>query len=204
MASFGLDFSGLGSTLITKTWNLQRTYNWGLLMPSNFGGAIGYLVSQFCQDIDFGDYKISELSALKAGAFQKFYAGLQSIDSVTMLFLVPVDNSVTDYFYDWYEHMIDKNGYYYPKSNYKRSIFIMLYDQTKIESVRFELRGCFPLSHPIIHPSYRDESALTATITLSVDRIIPSSLIGDIRKGITNFVGGLVGGAVSGVKGLLG
>ena len=204
MASFGLDLASLGSTLITKTWHLQRAYNWGLLMPYNFGGTIGYLVSQFCQEVEFGDYKISELSTLKAGAFQNFYAGLQSIDNVTMTFLVPVDNSVLDYFHDWYEHMIDKNGYYYAKNNYKRSIFIMLYDQTKIESVRFELKSCFPITRPPFRISYREEGVLTVQIALSVDRIIVSSLIGNIRKGITNFIEGATGGALNSITGTLG
>lgn len=204
MATFGLDISGLGSSLITKTWHLQRAYNWGLMMPYDFGGTLGYLVSQFCQDITFGDYSISELSTMKHGAFQRFYAGIQAIDTVTMIFLVPVDNSVLDYFYAWYEHMIDRNGYYYPKSNYKRSIFIMFYDQTKIESVRFELKGCFPKSHPVVHPSYTEEGVLTAQVVLSVDKIEPSSLIGDIRGAITKVIGGVAGGAIKGVKKALG
>ena len=191
MASFGLDLSGLGSTLITKTWHLQRAYNWQLMMPHNFGGTIGYLVSQFCQDVVFGDYSIAEMSTVKYGAFQRFYAGMQNIDAVTLLFLVPTDNSVTDYFYAWYEKAVDRYGYYSPSAAYKRSIYLMLYDQTKVESVRFKLKGCFPKSHPVVHPSYIDEGALIAQVTLSVDDVEPSSLIGDIRGGITKAITGL-------------
>jgi len=194
MATFGFDLASLGSSIITKTWHPQRAYNWGLLMPWNFGGTIGYLVSQYCQDITFGDYSISELSELKHGAFQRFYAGIQTIDTVKMLFIVPIDNSVSDYFYSWYEHVVDRRGFYYPKNHYKRSIFIMFYDQTKIETFRFELKGCFPKSHPIIHPSYTEEGVLVAEIVLSVDKLELTSLIGDIRKGVTNFVGGLIPG----------
>lgn len=204
MATFGFDFASLGSSLITKTWHLQRVYNWGLMMPHDFGGTFGYLVSQFCQDIDFGDYSISELSTLKAGAFQKFYAGLQSIDVVALTFIVPADNSVMDYFYAWYEKMIDTNGYYYPKSNYKRNIFIMFYDQTKIETFRFELKGCFPKSHPKMHPSYLENGVLTAQVILSVDKLVPSSLIGDIRGAVTKAISGVAGGAVKGVKRIIG
>jgi len=195
MATFGFDLASLGSTLITKTWHLQRSYNWGLLMPMDFGGTLGYLVSQFCQDISFDDYRVSELSKRKHGAFERFYAGMQSIESVTLQFLVPVDNSVMDFFYAWYERVIDKDGYYYPKSNYKKSIFVMFYDQTKIESVRFELKGCFPKSHPKVHPSFTEEGVMIAEIILSIDSVEPSSLIGDIRAGITNAIGSIVGGS---------
>jgi len=204
MASFGLDLAGLGSSLITKTWHLQRVFDWQLLMLSDFGGTIGYLVSQFCQDITFGDYRISEVSSLKHGAFQRFYAGVQTIDEVTLLFLIPTDNSVMDYFYAWYEKMIDQNGYYYPKNVYKRDVYIALYDRTKVESARFRLKGCFPKSHPIIHPSYASEGVMMAQITLSVDSIETSSLIGDIRSTLTKFVSNSpVGQVVGKLKGFL-
>ena len=190
MATFGFDLSSLGSTLITKTWHLQRAYNWQLMMHHNFGGTIGYLVSQFCQDVVFGDYSIAEMSTLKYGAFQRFYAGMQNIDTVTMLFLVPTDNSVTDYFYAWYEKVVDRKGYYSPSAVYKRNIYLMLYDQTKVESVRFKLKGCFPKTHPVVHPSYTDEGVLIAQVTLSVDDIEPSSLIGKVRGMLTDIVTG--------------
>lgn len=172
--SFGLDISGLGFFPTSKVWDLQRAYKWSLLMPSNFSGVIGYLVSQYCQDITFGDYSISELSILKSGAFQRFYAGLQTIDSVTLIFLVPSDNSLRDYFYGWYEKMIDKKGYYYPKLNYKRDIYLMFYDQMEVQSVRFLMRGCFPKTHLVEHPSYTEEGVLTAQITLSIDKLEPT------------------------------
>jgi hypothetical protein len=175
MASFGIDLAGLGSTPITKTWHLQRAYDWQLMLLHNFGGAIGYLVSQFCQDITFGDYSIADLSTMQHGAFQRFYAGLQTIDSVTLVFLIPTDNSVMDYFYAWYERMIDKQGYYSPKNNYKRDVYIMLSDRTKLEIIRFRLKGCFPRSHPTIHPSYTDEGIMMAQVVLSVDKIDPYS-----------------------------
>jgi len=171
---FGLDISGLGFFLSSKTWNLQRAYNWSLMMPSDFSGVLGYLVSQYCQDVTFGDYSISELSVMKSGAFQKFYAGLQTIDTVTLLFLVPSDNSLREYFYGWYERMIDKEGYYYPKLNYKRDVYLMFYDQSGLENVRFLMKGCFPKTHLVEHPSYTDDGVLMAQITLSIDKIEPT------------------------------
>jgi hypothetical protein len=196
LASFGLDLSGLSSVDLTRTWNLQRNYNWQLLMVHNFGGTIRYLVSQLCQDISFSDYSISEISTLKSGAFQRFYAGLQSIEQVVMEFLVPVDNSVQDYFYAWYENMIDRDGYYYPKANYKRNVYIILYDQMKVKSGQFILKGCFPKSHPIIHPSYTDEKIMQAQVIMSVDKVETSGgLLGMIRSGIFSALGNIrIGG----------
>ena len=188
MQKLGFNISGFGQSLRSKTWHLQRTFNWKLMMPSDFEGVIGYLVSDFCQDVQIGDYNINELSTMRHGAFQRFYAGLQSIETVDLVFIVPSDNSVLDYFYAWYNKMIDDQGYYYPKNNYRRDIYLILYDRSGVESTRFKLTGTFPTVHPRFHPSYETDDVLRTTITLSVDSIEPSSLIGSIRKGVTNLL----------------
>jgi len=200
MQKLGFNISGLGNTLRARTWHLQRAFNWQLMMPSNFGGAVGYLVSQFCQDVQVGDYSLSELSTTRYGAFQRFYAGSQGIQSIDLTFVVPADNSVLDYFYGWYDKMIDSRGYYFPKSNYRRDIYVILYDRSGVESTRFKIIGTFPTGHPRYHPSYETDDVLRTTITLSVDAIEPSSLIGSFRKGVTN----LLSPVINGVTGFLG
>ena len=200
LENLGFDISGIGGVgnfLRAKLWHLQRTFSWQLMMPSNFDGILGYLVSQYCQDIEFGDYSISELSTMKHGAFQRFYAGEQVIEAITLTFLVPTDNSVMDYFYSWYNKMIDTSGYYYPKRNYKKDIYLILYDQTGIESNKYRFVGVFPSSHPKIHPSYETDDVLKMSITLSVDRIEPTSLVGNIRRGALK----LLGGSIKGIMG---
>jgi hypothetical protein len=187
MQSLGFNISGLGNVLRAKTWHLQRTFSWKLLMHSNFNGVLGYLVSQYCQDISFGDYRISELSTVQHGAFQRFYAGLQSIESIDLVFLVPSDNSVMDYFYGWYDRMIDSDGYYSAKHNYRRDVYLLMYDQSGEESTRFRLIGTFPTGHPKIHPTYEQDDVLHMSITLSVDSIEPSS-IGVLQKGVRNLL----------------
>lgn len=189
MQNLGFDISGAGAFLSTKLWLLQRAFNWQLMMPSDFNGVFGYLVSQYCQDIQFGDYRISELSTRKHGAFQRFYAGVQEIESVDLIFVVPADNSVMDYFYGWYNKMIDHKGYYYPKLNYRRDVYILLYGKPGVESIKFKLMGTFPKTHPKIHPSYAADDVLRAHITLSVDKVVPSSLIGSVRRGAMNLLG---------------
>lgn len=200
MQNLGFDLSGIGAGLSTKLWMLQRSYNWQFLMPHNIKGVIGYLVSQYCQDIRFGDYSISDVMVMKYGAQQRFYAGLQTISVISASFVVPVDNSLLKYFYGWKELIIDKEGYYHPKNNYKKTIYTILYDRSGIESAKFELLGAWPRTNPIIDLSYAKEGALRYNIDFSIDSIEVSSLIDSIIEGVTD----LAGSVVSKTKGLFG
>lgn len=186
----GYGLSGVGAFLTTRLLMLQRVYEWQLLLPHDFGDIMGLGVSRYCQDIEFGDYSITEISTMKHGAFQRFYAGLPTIDVVTLTFLKSVDNSVSDYFYAWFNSMISEEGYYSPKSRYKRDIHAVLYDRTGVESARFKLMGAFPLSRiPRIRASWADENVLRVSVRLRVDDIEMSSFIGGVREGVTNILG---------------
>lgn len=188
----GYDISGIGAFLTTKIWMLQRAYEWQLLMPHDFKGVIGLWVSQYCQDVEFGDYSITEV-VMKHGAFQRFYAGIANIDMVTLTFLAPIDNSIPRYFSAWYNKIIDEKGYYSPKNNYKRNIYVVLYDRTKIETVKFKLVGTFPLSRvPRIRASWVDENVMLLSIRLRVDDIEMSGIISGVAEGVTNVLGGVV------------
>ena len=189
MATLGFDLSGAGYSGLTKTWMLQRKYNWQLLLPHNINGNIGLFVSQYCQDVQFGDYGMSALSQLKYGAFQRFYAGMQDISRFTAVFLAPVDNSVLSYFHGWYNLMVDGRGYFYPKNHYKKSMFVAMYDRSYVESVRFELKGAFPVRKPFIDLSYGDDDVVRYVVEFSVDQVEMTSLIGSIREGVTNVAG---------------
>jgi len=196
MQRIGYDLSGIGGSFFRKIWLLQRTYNWQLIMPHNIRGIIGFLVSQYCQDVRFGDYRMSELSRMRYGPYQRSYPGLHEIESVFLTFLVPIDNSVYDYFYSWYELMVDANGYYHPKNEYKKNIYIIMYDRTGVQSTKFTLKGAFPIMKPpkaVL--SYASEGVLTFTVELSVDTIESESFIGAIREAATNILGGVVGKA---------
>lgn len=181
MATLGFDLSGVGFSGLSKTWMLQRKYNWQLLLPHNINGNIGFMVSQYCQDVQFGDYGMSQLSQLKYGAFQRFYAGMQDIDRFTATFLAPVDNSVLSYFHGWYNLMIDGDGYYYPKNHYKKGMYVIMLDRSGNESVRFDIRGAFPVRRLFVDLSYGDDDVLRYVIEFAVDRIDMTSLIGSIH-----------------------
>lgn len=200
MQKIGFDLSGIGGNFLRRTWLLQRTFNWQLIMPHDFRGNIGFLVSQYCQDVNFGDYRMSELSTLRYGAYQRFYAGLQDISSVTLTFLVPIDNSVYDYFYSWSELILDVHGYYHPKNNYKKNIFVIMYDRTGVQATKFTLKGVFPVNKAAAGLSYSSENIVTLTMNLSVDSIEPGSFLGDIRSKVTGGIQNVAGG-ISGALG---
>lgn len=180
------DIPGVSNRLITSTWMLQRSYNWQLMMTRTIGGISGPFVSQYCQDVSLGNYKISDLSTVRYGAFKRHYASLMSIETVTLTFLAPVDNSVYDYFKEWRNLVVDEQGFYYPKANYAKRIFVSLYNKTGIQTLMLVLNGTFPLGLPKVAASYSSEDVLKYEIELSVDYIKSESLTGKIREGITN------------------
>ena len=64
LQKLGYDISGVGAYLTNRLLMLQRTYEWQLLLPHDFGGIVGLGVSRYCQDIEFGDYSITEISTM--------------------------------------------------------------------------------------------------------------------------------------------
>jgi len=205
----GYDLSGMGFAALSKTWVLQRKYHWQLFIPHMINGVFGHIISQFCQDVRIANYSIRQLSRMQYGAFQRFYAGLQGIQSVPLTFVVPVDNSVLDYFHGWYHLMLDEQGYYHPASEYKKRLYVALYDKSGVESIRFTLKGAFPVNKPTVEMTYDADDILRVGVVLSVDEIETGGLIGSIRAGAMDIVGdvaqqtkellGDVGGTAHGV-----
>jgi len=189
LPSIGFDLSGIAGHITTRAWMLQRTYNWQLFMPHSLKGVMGIFVSQYCQSIRFGDYSITDISKMRYGPYNRFYASLQEIGSIFATFLVPVDRSVYDYFYNWHELIVDKNGYYSPKNRYAKTIYVSLYDRSGVESTKFILKGVFPRNKPSVDAAYASEEVLVLPVEFSVDKIEVEGLIGSIRSGVEKFAG---------------
>jgi len=203
----GFDISGVTYSTLSKTWVLQRKYEWRLFMPHFINGVYGHLIAPMCQDVRFGNYSIASLSTMQYGAFQRFYAGLQTITNVGLTFVMPIDNSVIDYFDGWYHQMISKDGFYAPKSNYAKTIYVHFFDRSGVESVRFELHGAFVSQRPVFDPSYSANDLQRVSFNLSVDRIETRSLIGQVRSaamGLADDVLTKTVGALGSSGGLLG
>lgn len=162
---------GSGIDVISKKYNLQRTYLWELRLPS-IGGIDGLEVSKLCQEIDFGDYTMNEVSTMRYGAFQNHYAGFLSIQSVEMTFLRPIPDIVTAYFDEWRKLIVDEQGYYSVKNNYAKRIYIVLLDNAGNESTKFILVGSFPTSFPRYPLSYKTNEIVHLRYGFSVDRVL--------------------------------
>lgn len=148
--------------------------------------------------MSFGPYALSEIVKMQQGAFTRFYAGLQSVKSVNLSFLLPSDNVVLDYFYGWYHLMIDEKGYYYPKNTYAKQVFVSTYDRTGVETAKFVMKGAFPIAKPVLGMSYQSNDVQSVTITLSVDSVEMWSLGGSARNAIADVLGGGALGAAVG------
>ena len=185
----GYDISGLAFQALSKTWLIQRQFHWGLFLPHFINGVAGPLISPFCQDIRFGGYSIQQLEKMQYGALQRFYAGLQNIENIRLSFITSVDNAILDYFQGWYNLMIDEEGFYYPKNNYAKEIYVVMYDRSGVESSRFNLKGTFPTNRPTVSLTYSGEDVLRLDINLSVDDIEVFSIIGSVRAAAMGAVG---------------
>ncbi len=197
-----LDLPGVAGSILTKTWMLQRSYNWQLMMPENINGIIGVLVSQYCQDASVGNYSISELSSIRYGGFQRFYPGIQTITSAKFSFIAPIDNSVYDYFSGWRKLAIDDNGYYYPKSRYAKRIYLCMYDRSGVQSLQLTLIGAFPRGLPVIDLSYSKEEVLKYDVDIIFDYIETKSLTGLVRSSIINVATNTIGSSAKSKLGL--
>ncbi len=156
----------------------QRTYNWELIMPQTFGIIPGIAVSKFCQSVRFGQYDIQDIIEMKAGPFKDFYAGLMNVQTVTASFVSPVPDIVSSYFTSWKNKIVDKDGYYQVSSEYKKRIYIIMYDRTGIPSNKATLINAFPIRFPAYNLDYNSEDVVRVDVEFRVDRVLFG--VGDI------------------------
>jgi len=184
------DLSGLVGSSSRKFWVLQREYNWQVIMPHDIGGWVGVIVSQFCQSIRFGDYSMEKINEMRYGADKRYYAGLRTVNTVTLSFLVSADSSVVNYFDEWHKLIVDDSGYYHPKVDYARDIYAIMYDRSGIETYMYRLKGCFPKNKPQFNLAYSKADVLTIEMELSVDKVALSTIAGSvINKVASNIIG---------------
>jgi len=166
-------FSGLVATnidILAKRWKLQRQYLWEVMLP-DVDGVPGLDVSQYCQEVRFGEYKMDDIAKMRYGAFQKGYAGFFAIDTVTVVFLVPIPDLVGEYLRSWKGLIIDERGFYYPKIKYAKVAYVRLYDRDGTISRSFRLAGLFPKTFPAYDLAYEREELVKFEIEFNVDRI---------------------------------
>lgn len=147
----------------------QREYNWEFLMPGTMGGIPGFLVSKYCQSVKFGQYTISEIIEFRKASKKEFFAGLQDLGPVTSTFLCPVPNLVSGYFSAWKLMTISDKGLYGLKNEYKRSLYVLLYDTTGIRTHKIKLKGCWPTAFPSYDLKYEAENVVKFEVDFKFD-----------------------------------
>ena len=162
----------VGTTLteISKTWELQRDYMFELTLP-DMGLILGTEVSKYCQDVTFEDYSISEVSQMRQGAYKGNYAGKLEVGDFSAVFLQPIPDLVSTYFYYWRSLIVDNFGHYYPKNNYAKSAYVNYLDQDDVIVQTYRLVNVFPKSVAKRTLSYGGSNIAKLEISFSMDRV---------------------------------
>lgn len=151
---------------------VQRTYLWDCIMPDVWGaGILGIAVSKFCQSINIGEYNIDDIAEMKTGALKQFFAGVMSIQNPKATFIAPIPDIVSNYFHTWKRLVIDDRGFYHKASEYKKNIYVVLYDRTGIPVNMITLVGAYPKSFPSWALAYGTEDVVKYDIEFKVDNI---------------------------------
>ena len=159
---------GIVNADITKEWKLQRNYLWEVRLPFEDGTPE---VSQFCQNISFGDYNMANPSTIRYGAFQAHYAGYLTVEQITMTFLRPIPDVVTPYLHQWRAKVVDDAGFFHPKQDYANDIHLYLYDNDGSETGHVTFKKCFPTKFPGYDLSYNSNELVKLNVEFQVDRI---------------------------------
>lgn len=155
----------------------QRTYQWSVHMPFFMGGRIGELVSRYCQDIKFGEYNLTNVTEMRHGARQAFFAGMMEINTVSLTYVAPSLDVVSDFFLSWRDKIVSPRGFYGIKSEYAKDVFILLEDTSGIPMGGLKLKNAFPITFPSYDLSYGTEDVVRLTIEFRIDSIESKGLI---------------------------
>ena len=157
---------------------LQRNYNWDVVLPDIFstrGGFNGASISPFIQSISFGQYTMDDVNPIRHGPLQVHSAGLLSVKAVSMEFLCPSNSVVLEYFEGWKSLIYDQDGlFYYPKKNYANTrAIVSFYDVSGFCTYRYSLINIFPKTFPSFTLNYDSQDLTKFTVEFSIDKLEP-------------------------------
>lgn len=173
---------------------IQRAYIWDCIMPDVWGaGVLGIIVSKYCQNITIGEYNIDDIAEMKVAAFKQFFAGAMNIQNPRATFVVPIPDIVSNYFHTWKKLIVDDRGLYFRAGNYKKNIYVALYDRSGLPSNMITLIGAYPKSFPSWNLAYGIEEVVKFEIEFKVDNIETGvgsfSSLGSMAKGVLGSIG---------------
>jgi len=162
------------TNLVLNKARYQRSYLWDVLLPDigfSLGGFVGLAISQFIQEVSFGDYSIESPNVMRYGPYEASFAGLFKVEPVTMTFIKTMPDIISPYFNAWKNLIVDASGLYQPKANYQKDIYIRFLDSTGLAVGRYKLKGCFPIKFPAYRLNYGSNEVLKVEVQFRTDRI---------------------------------
>jgi hypothetical protein len=135
----------------------QRRWLFSVKLPDvGTGDDQAGIVSTRCRSIDFKEYGIENLTTMQYGPWQRFFAGVFSIQTYRMRFVISKPDVVTDYFLAWRELVIDRDGYYHGSNNYKLPVDVFIRDMfDDLEKEEFNRKFTLQQSFPKAYPEWR-------------------------------------------------
>lgn len=148
----------------------QRAYNWEILLPG-ISVIMPQTIGKFVQGVSFGEYNMNDVAKMRYGAETRGHAGVMDIPKVTLKMLKPVPDLVYTYLMMWKTFIVDAAGFYFPKSNYALTGYVLMFDTAGNTVGTYKLINMFPTSFPAHNLSYGDDNVMSYEIEFNVDRI---------------------------------
>ena len=131
--------------------SIQRPFDFSCFFPvlKSAGGEVldlGNKINNYCEVANFENYNFSRSDTLRAGAFEKFYPGHLSTNTVSFQFLIPSPDIITRYFLNWRSLIVNDQHVYNVGSVYKQPVDIYLKNRAGEATSRYRLTGVFPLN----------------------------------------------------------
>ena len=149
----------------------QRNYLWEVKLPSISGGVDPKRIEPLAQDLVFGDYSINTQGQLRIGSLLSFYAGLLTIPTFQIIFIVPNPNILADYLNAWKLLIVGEDGLFSVKSKYQKLLHVNFINTQGEISGTYKLTGCFPTIFPIYNLAYSASKLATVRIVFATDKI---------------------------------
>ena len=157
-----------------KYARFQRSYLWDVLLPDigfQMGGLVGFALSQFIQEISFGDYNITNPTTMRYGPYQASFAANFDVGKVKMTFLKTMPDIVSPYFNSWKNLIIGPDGLYNAKTKYQKTIYIRFMDSTGMTIGQYKLLSCFPVTFPSYDLSMSKNEVVKVSVEFQCDKI---------------------------------
>lgn len=152
----------------------QRDYMWDFVPPllSKSKNKVSNVeVGKLCQELYFEPRKLRGTEDIKYGGEKRSYPGMVTVGNLKAKFICPMPDLVGVYFRDWFDLMVDENGFYHPKNNYSGEGQVSLYNRTGALNFCFNVRGLFPISIGSYNLSMGGKEFLKYEVELNLDGI---------------------------------